>query len=263
MYSDSDIESSPDNSFETDHSNDSSSETSSYFSNRTPSVLSEQEDNDSDEEMDTTQSSNNTDMTEPYDIDENLLNQTPAPQQEQENNIDDSVILINDTQPEILPIDQNEDDDVILIPQNIEIIDLCTQPLIALNNPVNFQNEVIEIVDSPSRQSIPTSRRLSSNRMNPYQRNQNQNNLKTSQSTSNINAILALDDSQDLSQTSKRIRINCPICLESVIDRNPQSTSCGHIFCKNCLLSALQNAKKCPMCRKGIGKNGYHNIHLS
>jgi hypothetical protein len=220
-------------------------------------------------------SSAETDDTEPYEY--------PVPPRVMNNraNANESVIVINDTQQgpeeEVAPVENDDDDDdVILIPQNIETIDLCTQPFFGFNGPANLQNEVIEIGDSP----MPERGLTRQNGVGPIRNNirgiviastpyqlelQRHSQTRTPIQTASITPVrLNLNDSQDCSQTQgPKIRINCPICFESVIGRDPQSTSCGHVFCKACLTSALQTVKKCPMCRKAIGKNGYHKIHLS
>ncbi|EDW24753.1 GL24317 [Drosophila persimilis] len=43
---------------------------------------------------------------------------------------------------------------------------------------------------------------------------------------------------------------SCPICLESVSGREPVATECGHIFCRQCIDTAILHNPKCPMCRK-------------
>lgn len=42
--------------------------------------------------------------------------------------------------------------------------------------------------------------------------------------------------------------LECGVCLSLVCE--PVSLSCGHTFCRTCLVSALRrSAKKCPCCR--------------
>ncbi|XP_020215115.1 E3 ubiquitin-protein ligase RNF4 [Cajanus cajan] len=43
---------------------------------------------------------------------------------------------------------------------------------------------------------------------------------------------------------------NCPICIGPLVEET--STRCGHIFCKNCIKSAISAQGKCPTCRKKI-----------
>ena len=43
--------------------------------------------------------------------------------------------------------------------------------------------------------------------------------------------------------------LQCPICQEILL--NPLQTTCGHLFCKHCLLEALQRRPRdCPLCRQ-------------
>ena len=52
----------------------------------------------------------------------------------------------------------------------------------------------------------------------------------------------------------------CNICLEKIIDDdNISVTSCGHIFCYNCIKKAIYNNKQCPICRTYVDNN---NIYL-
>lgn len=40
----------------------------------------------------------------------------------------------------------------------------------------------------------------------------------------------------------------CSICLQNIVGREPVSTKCGHIFCKECISRFIQEKKKCPNC---------------
>lgn len=42
----------------------------------------------------------------------------------------------------------------------------------------------------------------------------------------------------------------CPVCLNSVQGREPATTTCGHVFCSNCIKTALSATCKCPVCQK-------------
>jgi hypothetical protein len=54
----------------------------------------------------------------------------------------------------------------------------------------------------------------------------------------------------------------CPICLEEMgtdatDDTNePLITSCGHVFCAECIERAVEEQWRCPMCRKEIRHTG-------
>ena len=59
---------------------------------------------------------------------------------------------------------------------------------------------------------------------------------------------------------------SCPICLDEII--NVVDLSCGHIYCKNCILQWKERGKDiCPLCRERINYVMYNNrkrtlIHL-
>ncbi|XP_064550014.1 E3 ubiquitin-protein ligase RNF4-like [Drosophila montana] len=54
----------------------------------------------------------------------------------------------------------------------------------------------------------------------------------------------------------------CPVCLDSVRKREPSSTRCGHIFCKSCILTAVQSTHKCPLCNKKVTQRSIFRIYL-
>ena len=56
---------------------------------------------------------------------------------------------------------------------------------------------------------------------------------------------------------------SCPICLEPKTAVNEiMSTTCGHVFCGNCIRSAVRIHKKCPTCRKKLTAKQFHKIFL-
>ncbi|CAK4109499.1 unnamed protein product [Aphanomyces euteiches] len=52
----------------------------------------------------------------------------------------------------------------------------------------------------------------------------------------------------------------CAICLDTL--RDLTSTNCGHIFCRQCIVQAVQTTLKCPMCQKPTHLDGIHPIFL-
>lgn len=60
----------------------------------------------------------------------------------------------------------------------------------------------------------------------------------------------------------KRKRLECAICLESPQDKQPCVTPCGHLFCRQCITTAIQGKKVCPTCQKEVTANSLLNIYL-
>ncbi|CRL07389.1 CLUMA_CG020363, isoform A [Clunio marinus] len=150
----------------------------------------------------------------------------------------------------------DEDDDVILIPQHIETIDLCDQTLqshqLALND-----NSVIVIPDSQDMKPGPSRRRPRNIALGNDAIVLVNDELKT------VSKRLNFDDSHE-EISNKKAKITCPICFESVVDRKPVSTICGHLFCRSCLEEAFMQKKICPMCKKHLARKGsYHEIYLN
>lgn len=44
---------------------------------------------------------------------------------------------------------------------------------------------------------------------------------------------------------AKEEYLECPICYHSVIERQPVTTKCGHLFCSICIKQAVEKYKKC------------------
>uniref|UniRef100_A0A1A9WZI9 RING-type domain-containing protein n=1 Tax=Glossina brevipalpis TaxID=37001 RepID=A0A1A9WZI9_9MUSC len=54
----------------------------------------------------------------------------------------------------------------------------------------------------------------------------------------------------------------CPICMESIIPRQPTSTRCGHVYCERCIRQALEHNRKCPMCNAKTLPDHLHRLYL-
>ncbi|XP_072027270.1 E3 ubiquitin-protein ligase RNF4-like [Amphiura filiformis] len=66
--------------------------------------------------------------------------------------------------------------------------------------------------------------------------------------------------------TPKRV-ITCPVCMEDerTIHASGQhltSTTCGHVFCNQCIRAAIATQHKCPTCRKRLTIKQIHQIFL-
>ena len=49
--------------------------------------------------------------------------------------------------------------------------------------------------------------------------------------------------------------MECPICYETIQLVNSCTTPCGHSFCFNCMIQALQQNGTCPCCRAPLVEN--------
>lgn len=59
-----------------------------------------------------------------------------------------------------------------------------------------------------------------------------------------------------------RIEMSCSICLEDMIGRELLSSTCGHIYCKACILDSIALRSRCPNCQKQLEKKDLHPIYL-
>lgn len=59
----------------------------------------------------------------------------------------------------------------------------------------------------------------------------------------------------------KEPTFSCPICMSEIV--SPFSTTCGHIFCEQCIKTAIGVRKICPTCRTKLSyKNSIHKVIL-
>jgi endogenous inhibitor of DNA gyrase (YacG/DUF329 family) len=58
----------------------------------------------------------------------------------------------------------------------------------------------------------------------------------------------------------KEASIKCPICMNPSVEE--MTTRCGHIFCKNCITTALTASRICPTCGKKATKRGLVRVFL-
>uniref|UniRef100_A0A903Z026 RING-type domain-containing protein n=1 Tax=Anopheles minimus TaxID=112268 RepID=A0A903Z026_9DIPT len=62
----------------------------------------------------------------------------------------------------------------------------------------------------------------------------------------------------------RSMSIICPICYEQLGNTRAISTSCGHVFCDQCIKKSLRTAKKCPLCNKSLSKaNQMHPVYFA
>ena len=53
--------------------------------------------------------------------------------------------------------------------------------------------------------------------------------------------------------SNERISLTCSICLEGMTPEIQTRTSCGHLFCHNCLIDWINRGNNtCPVCRTQI-----------
>lgn len=56
--------------------------------------------------------------------------------------------------------------------------------------------------------------------------------------------------------------LTCAVCMESVVNRQPSSTSCGHIFCQACIMQAIRLTSKCPLCNTRLNRTKVHRVYF-
>lgn len=56
------------------------------------------------------------------------------------------------------------------------------------------------------------------------------------------------------------VKLRCSICMDTM--KEETSTTCGHIFCKACIINAIRVQKRCPTCREKLSISNIHRIYL-
>lgn len=57
--------------------------------------------------------------------------------------------------------------------------------------------------------------------------------------------------------------LECAICLQSVIGKEPTTTKCGHLFCGPCIKRAIEERRKCPLCNVDANLLDLRPVYLS
>eukprot|EP00163_Fabomonas_tropica_P027857 TRINITY_DN5491_c0_g4_i2.p1 TRINITY_DN5491_c0_g4~~TRINITY_DN5491_c0_g4_i2.p1 ORF type:complete len:175 (-),score=0.62 TRINITY_DN5491_c0_g4_i2:172-696(-) len=65
------------------------------------------------------------------------------------------------------------------------------------------------------------------------------------------------------SEADQTVKIDCPICYETIPAGSHFTTKCGHMFCKSCLLDSVRKFRSCPQCRKPLKVTDCHVVFLS
>lgn len=136
-------------------------------------------------------------------------------------------------------------------PENTEPLQRLIESFINSIPGTNNSNQ-IRTVNTVDSQTAANNLRIEENRQRPP--------TEVSRPTQQTTSI-----PRPPSPEPKRSLGDCPICLDSLTSNGIASTLCGHVFCVNCIKTAIrQNGKKCPTCRKALkGPNGgYHLLYL-
>lgn len=191
-------------------------------------------------------------------------------------NLDTSVIdLSNYIEPEpVVIISSDEEDNA--PPSTVQAP--LSQPQPQSQNPADWRNNrfAISVQSSPGRILVAVSnRRRRRARSNQANRRTSQNSINRSVDVVEVSMTEppslspvvsaaqprppAPEPNHDETRTGRVADIICPICYDALGNRPAISTSCGHVYCAECLLQALRVTKKCPVCKRGLTRP--HQMH--
>ncbi|SPP78433.1 blast:E3 ubiquitin-protein ligase RMA3 [Drosophila guanche] len=54
----------------------------------------------------------------------------------------------------------------------------------------------------------------------------------------------------------------CPICLLAAFDRCPVATTCGHVFCRECIEEQIRHRNNCAKCNMNITADQLVRLYL-
>ena len=63
---------------------------------------------------------------------------------------------------------------------------------------------------------------------------------------------------EPLLAVTTELGLQCSICLDNI--EEPWSTNCGHIYCKECILAAIDATHRCPLCKKNLQRQDAHRL---
>lgn len=143
--------------------------------------------------------------------------------------------------PAPINVDDHDDEEVIFVnetfrqpPQPIEVVDLCGD---ILENAVQLPN---------------------------HNDRKRQHSMDVDAALPSTAAAAASSKPQVPSRSPNKVfRVQCPICLDSITNSQPVSTTCGHVFCSDCIKQSIRHHKKCPMCNTKLTLKQVHPLYLS
>ncbi|XP_005094759.1 E3 ubiquitin-protein ligase RNF4 isoform X2 [Aplysia californica] len=193
----------------------------------------------------------------------------------------------------------NTDDDVVIADQRTTCIDLTTDTSIEEVIDLTHSHGIMDspvVVLTPADDIGPVrhrrgrgrlGRRRSGNSGGPSRAaGSNANRRSRTSPSTNVHEVSSNSDSDSdelpempftvppqntasnsLLQSPEPVKVSCPICLDDLkqirhTHRQVISTNCGHIFCDECIKTAIDTQHACPTCRKKLTKKSFHPLFL-
>ncbi|RIA93196.1 hypothetical protein C1645_735763 [Glomus cerebriforme] len=130
------------------------------------------------------------------------------------------------------------------INNEIEVVDLSSPPPYPSNNAEDLHPNVVDLTSSPNTHSPA---------INSPNKNSNIKNNSTRE-------VIIIDDDSSVEDPSsagsplpsRGLQLKCAICLDH--PKDVSFTPCGHMFCRECISTALKTQKVCSLCRRPLTK---------
>lgn len=82
------------------------------------------------------------------------------------------------------------------------------------------------------------------------------------QTCQNVEVDESTDEPKKQPSGSSTALRECSICLESLAKREISATTCGHVFCTECIKAAIRTSRMCPNCRTRLTLKKIHPLYL-
>lgn len=56
--------------------------------------------------------------------------------------------------------------------------------------------------------------------------------------------------------------LECSVCLQTIISRDPVVTKCGHLFCEACIKRSIEDIKQCSNCKADADSEELRKVYL-
>lgn len=78
----------------------------------------------------------------------------------------------------------------------------------------------------------------------------------------NTNDLATTDAAAAAADHNTSIKWSCSICLENMTGREVLSSTCGHVYCKDCILTSIKFRLRCPNCQAFLNADKLHPLYL-
>lgn len=125
----------------------------------------------------------------------------------------------------------------------VEAIGSTTEPIDLTESPrSNASGNGVEVIDPPAPPPPSSCTRRRSKRKHEADRS----------------GDVSLENKDTFEGMKKTLK--CAICLDEM--KHMSSTTCGHVYCKECIQESVRQLGKCPLCKKHLTLKSIHPLYI-